>query len=216
MENCLDLAIRTGGAAGSDAPTQTLIRHLGGRVDRRTPLFINLTRACVYSLRKRVSARPPGLPSSFYIAVYVDLFHTSFANQPSAPTYSPLKPPPSFSLFCSPDIRSEPSAHSTGNPSLFTQNWILFGKSYLPLAFLRMLQMVLINLHPLGVLERERSLSLVSVRLAGEGVGLVSTEDEDMTIAELFGRGRRVCRNGFNTFYRIISRAKRNSKMSHW
>ena len=28
MENCLDLAIRTGGAAGSDAPTQTLIRHL--------------------------------------------------------------------------------------------------------------------------------------------------------------------------------------------
>ena len=26
MENCLDLAIRTGGAAGSDAPTQTLIR----------------------------------------------------------------------------------------------------------------------------------------------------------------------------------------------
>ena len=28
MENCLDLAIRTGGAARSDAPTQTLIRHL--------------------------------------------------------------------------------------------------------------------------------------------------------------------------------------------
>ena len=28
MENCLDLAIRTGGAAGSDAPTQTFIRHL--------------------------------------------------------------------------------------------------------------------------------------------------------------------------------------------
>ena len=26
MENCLDLAIRTGGAAGSDAPTQTFIR----------------------------------------------------------------------------------------------------------------------------------------------------------------------------------------------
>ena len=26
MENCLDLAIRTGGTAGSDAPTQTLIR----------------------------------------------------------------------------------------------------------------------------------------------------------------------------------------------
>ena len=59
---------------------------LGGRVDRRTPLFINLTHACVYSFRKRVSARPPGLPSTFYIAVCVNLFHTSFAYQPSACT----------------------------------------------------------------------------------------------------------------------------------
>ena len=68
-----------------------VIRHLGGQVDRRTPLFINLTRACVYSLRKRVSARPPGLPSTFYIAVCVDLFHTSFANQPSRVRALPIR-----------------------------------------------------------------------------------------------------------------------------
>ena len=62
-------------------------KFLGGRVDRRTPLFINLThtRMCVY-FKKRVSARPPGLPSTFYIAVCVDLFHASFAYQPSACT----------------------------------------------------------------------------------------------------------------------------------
>ena len=46
MENCLDLAIRTGGAAGSDAPTQTLIRLFRLTGWRLTPLFINLTHAC--------------------------------------------------------------------------------------------------------------------------------------------------------------------------
>ena len=41
---------------------------LGGRVDRRTPSFINLTHAWVCIIfTERVSARPPGLPSAFYI-----------------------------------------------------------------------------------------------------------------------------------------------------
>ena len=70
-------------------PTQWK-KFLGGRVDRRTPLFINLThtRMCVY-FKKRVSARPPGLPSTFYIAVCVDLFHASFPNNPSTGTGLP-------------------------------------------------------------------------------------------------------------------------------
>ena len=47
MENCLDLAIRTGGAAGSDAPTQTLIRlfrRTGRPAD--TLVYKSLTHAC--------------------------------------------------------------------------------------------------------------------------------------------------------------------------
>ena len=53
MENCLDLAIRTGGAAGSDAPTQTLIRLIrrtGRPAD--TLVYKSHTRVCVYILRK--------------------------------------------------------------------------------------------------------------------------------------------------------------------
>ena len=67
MENCLDLAIRTGGAAGSDAPTQTLIRLF--RADRLTAdtlVYILHTRVGVYSFRKRVSACQPSA-STFYI-----------------------------------------------------------------------------------------------------------------------------------------------------
>ena len=43
MENCLDLAIRTGGAAGSDAPTQTFIRPFRMSFPRhRMPVFFPL------------------------------------------------------------------------------------------------------------------------------------------------------------------------------
>ena len=69
MENCLDLAIRTGGAAGSDAPTQTLIRlfrRTGRPAD--TLVYKSHTRVCVYILRKGC---PPvrlvyPLPSIFF------------------------------------------------------------------------------------------------------------------------------------------------------
>ena len=69
MENCLDLAIRTGGAAGSDAPTQTLIRLIrrtGRPAD--TLVYKSYTRVCVYILRKGC---PPvrlvyPLPSIFF------------------------------------------------------------------------------------------------------------------------------------------------------
>ena len=67
MENCLDLAIRTGGAAGSDAPTQTLIRLF--RADRLTAdtlVYILHTRVGVYSFRKRVSPRHPVTPDLLY------------------------------------------------------------------------------------------------------------------------------------------------------
>ena len=43
MENCLDLAIRTGGAAGSDAPTQTFIRPFRMSFPRhQMPVFFPL------------------------------------------------------------------------------------------------------------------------------------------------------------------------------
>ena len=69
MENCLDLAIRTGGAAGSDAPTQTLIRRFrrtGRPAD--TLAYKSHTRVGVYILRKGC---PPvrlvyPLPSIFF------------------------------------------------------------------------------------------------------------------------------------------------------
>ena len=71
MENCLDLAIRAGGAAGSDAPTQTLIRLIrrtGRPAD--TLVYISHTRVWVYSFRKRVSPRHPVTPDLLYSSNY--------------------------------------------------------------------------------------------------------------------------------------------------
>ena len=72
MENCLDLAIRTGGAAGSDAPTQTLIRlfrRTGRPAD--TLVYISHTRVGVYSFRERVSPRHPVTPTLYILRILV-------------------------------------------------------------------------------------------------------------------------------------------------
>ena len=50
-------------------------------------IIISHTRVGVYSLRKQLVIWSSGLPSTFYIAVCVDLFHASFAYQPSARTH---------------------------------------------------------------------------------------------------------------------------------
>ena len=47
--------------------------------DGRTPFFINShTRMCMY-FTERVSARPPGLPFSFYISIRIDFLGIAFA-----------------------------------------------------------------------------------------------------------------------------------------
>ena len=68
MENCLELAIRTGGTAGSDAPTQTLIRLYRLTGWRLTPSFIFFTHAWVCIVLGKgcqpVSRQP--IPSIFF------------------------------------------------------------------------------------------------------------------------------------------------------
>ena len=71
MENCLDLAIRTGGAAGSDAPTQTLIRLIrrtGRPAD--TLVYKSHTHAYVCILRK-------GCPPVRLVTLYL-LYSSNF------------------------------------------------------------------------------------------------------------------------------------------
>ena len=64
-------------------------KFLGGRGDRVTPLFIYLTHACGCIVLGK-GCHPVTLsPPTLYIAICVDLFHASFAYQPSACTGFP-------------------------------------------------------------------------------------------------------------------------------
>ena len=66
MENCLDLAIRTGGAAGSDAPTQTLIR-LFRRTGRPADTLVYKSHAHAYVCILRKGCPPVRLVTLYLL-----------------------------------------------------------------------------------------------------------------------------------------------------